>query len=60
MVDDVGYDRLTVLPYFIVFFFTTERNFWLFNHVVWWLKNENNFGEIVYDYGYKPIQIGDN
>ena len=30
------------------------------NHLIWWLRNENNFGEIVYDYGDKPIQIGDN
>ena len=34
-------------------------NFWLFNHLIWWLKNENKFGEIVYDYGDKPIKFGD-
>ena len=34
-------------------------DFWLFNHVIWWLKNENKFGEIVNDYGDKPIEIGD-
>ena len=58
MVHDGLTGRLT--DFFVVYYNLIERGFWLFNHEIWWLKNENNFGEIVFDYGYKPIQIGDN
>ena len=41
---------------------TFEKSFffWLVNHVFWGLKNENIFGEIVYDFGDKAIKFGDN
>ena len=45
---------ITVLCCFLI-----NEDFWLFSHVIWWLKNENNFGEFVNDSGDKAIQFGD-